>query len=132
MAVHTELGRRLNKPFALLAAAVLALAACSPDSDTGGTGPVLPGNPPIPPQYRGAAWQFEISPQKRTVKIIPPTSNTVSRSTSSLGSLTPSFDVKPGDVNGPSKSLLGAEVVDIGVVAGSFVAGPLNNPSPGK
>src|SRR5262249_24506821 len=119
------------RPFALLAIAGVVLAVCS-DSSTPPSSPVLPGNPPIPAQYRGAAWQFEVSPQNKTVKVIPPTGGSISADIAPDGTLRPRLDVKPGQVTDARASLLGAEVVDISVVAGSFVAGPLNNPSPGK
>jgi hypothetical protein len=88
---------------------------------------VLPAGPTIPPQYRGAAYQFEVSTTKKTVKVIPPTSGTINGPSGSVN-----LDVKPSGVGGVRQSLLGPEVIDIRVVPGSFVAGPLNNPTAGK
>src|SRR5262245_18797641 len=114
MAVHTGL-RRLNRPYALLAIAGVVLAGSSDSSKTP-SAPVLPGNPPIPAQYRGAAWQFEVSPQKKTVKFIAPTGGSINADLAPDGTLRPRLDVKPGQVGGARASLLGAEVVDISVV----------------
>jgi carboxypeptidase family protein len=124
MGGSTRAGRQSRRLFALVATTLVAgLGACTDSPQS--TGPVLPGNPSIPPQYRGAAWQFVINPQTRTVRVIPPTASTIA------GSLA-SASISALDGNGPSLSLLGEEVVDISVVPNSFVAGPLNNPSPGK
>lgn len=127
MGVFTQEGRRSSRLFALVTTlAVVGLGACTDSPQT--TGPVLPGNPPIPPQYRGAAWQFVISPQKKTVRVIPPSSPSISGSMASASLA--AIDNPQGQ--GPLLSLLGEEVVDISVVPNSFLAGPLNNPSPGK
>src|SRR5262245_42058004 len=93
--------RQSSRLIALVATlAVAGLGACTDSPQS--TGPVIPGNPSIPPQYRGAAWQFVISPQKRTVQVIPPTSSTISNSVSA--------SISAIDTTGPSLSLLGDEV----------------------
>ncbi len=72
----THYGRRIA-PLAAVAT-LLAFAACSSDSPVGAT-PQLPGNPVVPPQYRGAAFIMDVSPLKKTIKITAPTSSISNR-----------------------------------------------------
>ena len=76
MAVLTRGSAWSSRPLAaLLVVGLATFTACTDSPVT--TSPVLPGPPSIPPQYRGAAYLFEVNAQKKTVKIIPPTSSTI-------------------------------------------------------
>ena len=48
-------------------ATLVMLGACA-DKSPAGADPVLPSNPPIPAQYRGAAFIMDVSAVKKTVK----------------------------------------------------------------
>ena len=60
------------------AATMVALAACS-DSAPASVDPVLPGNPPIPTQYRGAAFIMDVSAVRKTVRVTAPTTGIAGR-----------------------------------------------------
>src|SRR5262245_5482515 len=113
-------GRRIAP--LITAAALLALTACSQDNAVG-TAPQLPGNPSVPPQYRGAAFIMDVSPLKKTVKITAPTSTIKDR----LNSV--SLDVR-SNAGGPDMSLLGGDVIDL--TATNYVAGAVGAAVPGK
>src|SRR5262245_50467876 len=118
----TRLGRRT----ATLAttAVMLAAAACSHDSGVG-TQPQLPGTPPIPPQYRGAAFIMDVSTLNKSVRITGPATGIAGPSSNLLN-----FSKTPGDVGKPNESLLGADVIDM--TATNFVAGTLGAVQPNK
>lgn len=113
-------GRRIAPLVA--AFTLLVSAACSTDN-TVGTAPQLPGNPSIPPQYRGAAFVMDVSPLQKSIKVTAPT--TTIRSASNLLSM----DVG-STLGGADYSLLGGDVIDL--TATNYVAGAVGAAVPGK
>ncbi len=115
----STLGRR----FAALttAATLMALAACS-DSAPVAVDPVLPGNPPIPAQYRSAAFIMDISALRKTVRISAP-------STSISGPIS-GAQLNLGLSDDRRYSLLGGDVIDIST--SNFSAGAVGAIVPGK
>jgi hypothetical protein len=89
-----------------------------------GAAPDLPDNPPIPAQYRSAAFIMEVNAGKRTVKVTAPTS-TIRTPSGQLA-----VDGKLGIDGGPNYSLLGADVIE--VTTTNFVAGAVGAAVPGK
>src|SRR5262245_517165 len=114
-------GRRMIPLIAGLA--TIALSACSTESPVGAA-PELPGNPPIPAQYRSAAFIMEVNAGKRTVKVTAPTS-TIRTPSGQLA-----VDGKLGIDGSPNYSLLGADVIE--VTTNNFVAGAVGAAVPGK
>jgi hypothetical protein len=115
------------------AVAVMALvaAACGKDSTVAPAEPELPGNPVIPPQYRGAAFIADISSLKKTVKITPPAATIrnplASQSFARAGDRNWNLG---GETGGTFQSLLGGDVIDL--VATNYQAGALGAVVPGK
>ncbi len=103
------------------AATMVALAACS-DSAPASVDPVLPGNPPIPTQYRGAAFIMDVSAVRKTVRVTAPTTGIASRLSAASLNL--------GVNSGPQYSLLGGDVIDLST--SNFVAGAVGASVPGK
>jgi|GEM_PF-2015343 len=103
------------------AATMVALAACS-DSAPASVDPVLPGNPPIPAQYRGAAFIMDISAVRKTVRISAPTTGIANRLSAASLNL--------GVNSGPQYSLLGGDVIDLST--SNFTAGAVGASVPGK
>ncbi len=102
-------------------ATIVVMGACAEKSPAGAD-PVLPSNPPIPAQYRGAAFILDVSAVKKTVKISAPGTGfsgpiSASRVSASIETL-------------PSYSLLGGDVVDLST--SNFQAGALGATVPGK
>src|SRR5262245_28640575 len=114
-------GRRMIPLIAGLA--TIALSACSKESPVGAA-PELPDNPPIPAQYRGAAFIMDVSAGKHTVKITAPTS-TISSPSSQR-----SVDGKLSGDSSAHYSLLGADVIELTTT--NFVAGAVGAAVPGK
>ncbi len=102
-------------------ATMVALAACS-DTASAPVAPVLPGNPPIPAQYRGAAFVFNVNAGRKTVTVTNPTASTINSPLSAA-----SRNISMGD--GRNMSLLGADVIDISTsnfnasAVGAFIPG---------
>jgi hypothetical protein len=101
------------------AATMVALAACSSDKAGSLPAAVLPANPAIPAQYRGAAFIFNVSATKKTVSITAPTAtirNPIAAASLNLNA-------------GPNYSLLGADVIDLSTsnfqasAVGAFIPG---------
>lgn len=114
----SQFGRRVAAISAT--AALVVLGACSADTPAS-VSPVLPGNPSIPTQYRGAAFIMDVSALKKTVKITAPSATISSRSSASLN-----LNV----ADGPQMSLLGGDAVDL--TASNFIAGAVGAAVPGK
>jgi hypothetical protein len=114
-------GRRMLPLIAGLA--TIALSACSTESPVGAA-PELPGNPPIPAQYRSAAFIMEVNAGKRTVKVTAPTS-TIRTPSGQLA-----VDGKLGIDSSANYSLLGADVIEL--TTNNFVAGAVGAAVPGK
>ncbi len=102
-------------------ATLVVMGACA-DKSPAGADPVLPSNPPIPAQYRGAAFVMDVSAVKKTVKISAP--GTGIAGPISASGLAANINV------GPSYSLLGGDVVDLST--SNFQAGALGASVPGK
>ncbi len=102
-------------------AALLLLAACAAESPAPAA-PVLPGNPAIPAQYRGAAFIMDVSATKKTVKISAPAASIANRNVAA------NLNLNVGDE--PQLSLLGGDVIDL--TATNFVAGAVGAVQPGK
>ncbi|HKS05810.1 MAG TPA: carboxypeptidase-like regulatory domain-containing protein [Gemmatimonadaceae bacterium] len=114
MQIFSRHSRRLA---ALTAAtATLFVAACGDST----VAPQLPGNPPIPPQYRGQAFILDVSPSRGTVRITAPSS------TLSLGEAQGNLNV--GDE--ATFSLLGGDAIDL--TSANFVAGAVGASVPNK
>ncbi len=103
------------------AATMVALSACS-DSTPASVDPVLPGNPPIPVQYRGAAFIMDVSAVRKTVRVTAPTTGIAGRLSAASLNL--------GVNSGPQYSLLGGDVIDLST--SNFVAGAVGATVPGK
>src|SRR5215510_9811499 len=113
-------GRRMIPLIAGLA--TIALSACSKESPVGAS-PDLPDNPPIPAQYRGAAFIMDVSAGKRTVKVTGPTAT--------IGNPSSQYAVgKLGIDTSAHYSLLGSDVIEL--TTNNFVAGAPGAAVPGK
>ncbi|MDQ8167319.1 MAG: carboxypeptidase-like regulatory domain-containing protein [Gemmatimonadota bacterium] len=102
------------------AATMVALAACSSDKAGSLPAAVLPANPAIPAQYRGAAFVFNVSATKKTVSVTAPTAtirNPIAAASLNLNA-------------GPNYSLLGADVIDLST--SNFQASAVGAVLPGK
>ncbi len=125
-------GRRRTACTALATVLALVAAACGKDSSVAPVNPELPGNPVIPPQYRGAAFIADISSLKKTVKITPP-SQTIRNplGAQSFGRASGERNWQLGGQEGETfQSLLGGDVIDL--VATNYNAGALGGSVPGK
>lgn len=103
-------------------AALVAAAACSSDQTPGSSpvAPVLPATPVIPPQYRTAAFVFDVSTLKREVKIRGAEGTVNSPASLSLS--------RP---DGPQRySLLGGDVIEL--TASDYSASASGQFTPGK
>jgi hypothetical protein len=101
------------------AATMVAMAACS-DKAAAPVDPVLPGNPPIPAQYRGAAFLMDVSALRKTVRITAPNATIAA----------PLANLSLGVHSGPQYSLLGGDVIDLST--SNFQAGAVGASVPGK
>lgn len=100
----------IRRTFAGVAtAAVVLLAACGGDDpDNGPVGPNLPGDPPSNPQFRQAAFVFDVNLRRGTVRVTPP-DVTLDLSKASLRN-----GRFPTKVNqGPDFSILGRDAIEI-------------------
>ncbi|MBC7895852.1 MAG: carboxypeptidase regulatory-like domain-containing protein [Cytophagaceae bacterium] len=130
--------RSARRRFSFTTAALglsLALVACGREASVGPVRPELPDNPPIPPQYRGAAFIMDVSSLKKTVRITPP-QGTI-RTPISTGNIVSDFARGipnrlgiPTDSISTFSSLLGGDVIDL--VATNYVAGALGAVQPNK
>jgi hypothetical protein len=77
------------------------VAACA-DKTTPVSGPILPGDPQVPPAASAAAWRFDVNMITRTVKITPPSP-----------SLGPSGDLSFSAGHGIQYSLVGSDVISL-------------------
>ena len=95
---RTGLNRFTTMVFA--SAAALGLAACQ-SGDNAGAGPVLPPDQPQNPQYRNAAFIFDVNTVAKTVKITEPTKN---------------LNLAPGAIGGPNAigfSIIAGDVIQL-------------------
>lgn len=96
-------GRTGNTRFTTMvfaSAAAIALAACQ-GGDGAGAGPVLPPDQPQNPQYRNAAFIFDVNTATKTVRITEPTTH---------------LNMAPGIVGGPnaiSFSIIAGDVIQL-------------------
>lgn len=105
--------RRSTKSLAALtSAAVLALAACSGESITKPADPNLPGDPVVTPAVANAAWRFDVSTSKKTVKVTAP----------SVKATSSSFGAALAAASGTEPSLLGGDAINLVVVPGTYNA----------
>ncbi len=65
-------GRGRTVRHTLSALAVAFSAACAGESLTPPDKPIIPVDPPVSPAVAGAAWRFDVSTSKRTIKITAP------------------------------------------------------------
>ncbi len=129
---------RAHRRFSISAAVVgltMALAACGREASIGPVRPELPDNPPIPPQYRGAAFVMDVSSLRKTVRITPPqgTIRSPIASTSIAGDFARGVPKLGNPANDPGEafaSLLGGDVIDL--VATNYQAGQLGAVQPNK
>src|SRR5262245_8558391 len=110
-------GRATGGLATTLAAITLALAACSSDTNAP-AGPDLPGNPPPNPQFRQAAFIFDINTVNKQVKITAPKSSVDGPSASLQGIKGLSASVVPV----PSYSILGSDVINVSTDPASYNA----------
>lgn len=96
---------------ALVTAAVVALAACSGGIDGLAPGPNIPNDPLPNPQFKQAAFLFNVNTSKGTVAVTAPTKS-VSTSLAKLGKAN-GLNLSSGKGPTPSFSLLGGDVLDI-------------------
>jgi len=118
-------GARVWATRGIAAAAVLAFAACSGESLSTPDDPNLPGDPPVSPAVAQAAWRFDVNLTKKSVKITPP----------AVRATAPSFSAALASAGTPANpSLVGADVINLVVVPGSYVASGVGTggASPGK
>jgi len=109
----------------------LVAAACGNDSTVAPINPELPGNPVIPPQYRGAAFIADVSSLRKSVRITPPQVTIRSPLASqTLGRSAGVPNWTTGGDQGTFQSLLGGDVIDL--VATNYAAGALGAVVPGK
>lgn len=132
--------RTRARRFSFTAAAVglsMALAACGREASIGPVRPELPDNPPIPPQYRGAAFIMDVSSLRKTIRITPPQGtirSPISTSSSVAGDFArpgiPKFGNPANGEDATFSSLLGGDVIDL--VATNYQAGQLGAVQPNK
>lgn len=126
MAVSPRRSSAARRTWRTLAAiGVLAAAACGKDSGSPAA-PQLPGDPPIPPQYRVASFIMDVDVRNKKVVVRSPNAS-VNGPALGIG---PRQGGPSLSVDGPNLSLLGGDVVEL--QADSMVAGPLGGSVPGK
>lgn len=113
MRFSAALGRRVAAM-----ASVILLGACASDSTPSLVAPILPGNPAIPSQFRGAAFIMDVSATRKTVRVTAPSASINSPVNANLLS---------GDVQ---YSLLGGDAVEI--LTSNFQASAVGAVEPGK
>ncbi len=127
-----QLTRRSGRrTFAALAGAVaLVLAACGQEGTIAPLTPELPSAPFIPPQYRGAAFEMDVSTLRKEVKIKAPGKGI---NGPIAGRVATGFGLNNGGTQSGGEtfsSLLGGDVVDL--VASNYQAGALGAVQPNK
>jgi hypothetical protein len=110
-------GRATGGLATTLAAITLALAACSSDTNAP-AGPDLPGNPPPNPQFRQAAFIFDVNTVTKQVRITAPKSSVEGPSASLRGLKGFSASVVPV----PDFSILGSDVINVSTDPTSYIA----------
>jgi hypothetical protein len=116
MSSFTNFGRRIATTAAT--ATMMVLGACAGETPAS-VAPVLPSNPGVPAQYRGAAFIMDVSALKKTVKVTAPAAGVASK--------TASLNLLGGE---PQMSLLGGDAVDL--TTSNFSAGAVGAVVPGK
>ncbi len=111
-------GRAAGGLATILAAAALGLAACSSSGSDSPTGPQLPGDPPLNPGFRQAAFVFDVNTVTKAVKITAPKVTVNGPSSSVRGLKGLSASIAPA----PSYSILGSDVINVSTDPASYFA----------
>jgi Carboxypeptidase regulatory-like domain len=110
-------GRATGGLATMVAAVTLALAACSSGSDAP-AGPDLPGNPPPNPQFRQAAFIFDVNTVTKQVRITAPKRSVDGPAVS----LETAAGLSASAVPVPNFSILGSDVINVTTDPTSYVA----------
>src|SRR5262249_13102242 len=107
---------------ALFGAVLAAVTACSSNPNSPDL-PTLPGDPPLNPAFKRAAFIFDVSTSKKTINITVPEGITASLGRLGIGlpASVMSSGPKVND-NAPVFSLVGGDVISLSVAPGSYSA----------
>jgi hypothetical protein len=111
-------GRAAGGLATILAAAVLGLAACSSSGSDSPTGPTLPGDPPLNPGFRQAAFVFDVNTVTKSVVITAPKVTLNAPATAVRGLKGLSASLAPV----PRFSILGSDVINVSTDPASYFA----------